>query len=186
MNDREAAFGQVDRSRACAAGAHDDCIHFAALGGGFNPRRLRLEFGAALCPCECHSSCPVATRGKRLTVSPEAWRESCTCPGAVQARQASGEFPDFGKNMQDARRRRRARKDAFESARARAAGQGRDEIREIYVAELRARGLAVPEEDVLDAIVSNIAGNPFPAVRIAADSLVQLGKELRALSRPFL
>jgi hypothetical protein len=87
--------------------------------------------------------------------------------------------------LQDARHRSRARKEAFESARARAAGKGRDEIREIYVAELNARGLAAPGEDLLDAVVDQIAGNPLPAVRLAMESLAQLGKELRKLSRRF-
>ena len=106
-----------------------------------------------------------------MTVPPEVWRESCTCPGA-------------GQELQDARHRSRVRKEAFESARARAAGKGRDEIREIYVAELNARGLAAPGEDLLDAVVDQIAGNRTPAVRLA-QLLAQLGKELRELSRRF-
>jgi hypothetical protein len=50
MSDRWAEFGQVGKSRACTRGAHSDCAHFVTVGGGFNPRRLRLEFGAGLCP----------------------------------------------------------------------------------------------------------------------------------------
>ena len=168
MSDRWTEFGQVGKSRACTLGAHGDCTHFVIAGGGFNPQRLRLEFGAGLCPCACHSPCPVAARGKRLTVPTEVWRESCTCPGAEHAR-----------------RRSRARKEAFESARARAAGKSRDEIRDIYVAELHARGLAAPGEDLLEAVVDQITGNPLPAVRLAVRSLAQLGKELRGLSRLF-
>jgi hypothetical protein len=133
--------------------------------------------------------CPVATREKRLTVPAEVWRESCTCPGAEQERrrldEADVEFPDFGKMLQDARRRSRARKEAFESARARAAGKDRDEIREIYVAELHAQDLAAPGEDLLDAVVDQITGNPLPAARLAVGSLAQLGRELRDLSRLF-
>jgi hypothetical protein len=189
MSDRRAEFGQMGKSRACALDAHGDCAHFVAVGGGLNPRRLRLEFGAGLCPCTCHSSCPVAAGGKRLTVPPEVWRESCTCPGAGQERrrldEAGVEFPDFGKMREDARRRSRARKEAFESARARAAGKGRDEIREIYVAELNARGLRTPREDLLDAAVDRITGNPLPAARLAVKSLVQTGKALHELSRLF-
>jgi len=132
-------------SAACAAEAHGDCAHLVSVGGGFNPRLLRLEFGAGLCSCPCHSSCPVATEGYRLTVSPEAWRDSCTCPGAEQGRQ-------------DARDRSRARKEAFESAQAQAAGKGRDEIRAIYLAELQAHGLAAPGEDVLGAVVNELRG----------------------------
>jgi hypothetical protein len=189
MSDRWAEFGQVGKSRACARGAHGDCAHFVTVGGGFNPQRLRPEFGAGLCPCACHSPCPVATRGKRMTVPTEVWRESCTCPGAEQERrrldEAGVEFPNFGEILQDARRRSRARREAFESTRARAAGKGRDEIREIYIAELNARGLAAPGEDLLDAAVDQITGNPLPAVRLAVENLAQLGKELRDLSRLF-
>jgi hypothetical protein len=124
-----------------------------------------------------------------MTVPPKAWRESCTCPGAEQARrrldEAGTEFPDFGEMLQDSQHRSRARKEAFESARARAAGKSRDEIRAIYLAELSARGLAAPGEDLLDAIVDQITGNPLPAIRLGAEILAQLGKELRDLSRIF-
>jgi len=189
MGDRWAEFAQVGKSRACGRGAHGDCAHFVTVGGGFNPRRLRLEFGAGLCPCTCHSSCPVATMGKRLTVSPRAWRESCTCPGAGQGRrrldEAGVEFPEFGEIWDDARRRSRARKEAFESARAQAAGKSRDQIRGIYVAELKARGLEVPRADLLDAAIARIAGNPLPAARVAVEGLAQMGKALNELSRLF-
>src|SRR5271154_6667834 len=152
MSDRRADFGR-GRSPACTRNAHDDCAHAEGAGGGFNPRRLRLEFGAGLCPCECHSSCPVAIEGNRLTVPPKAWRESCTCPGAEAERrrldEAGLEFRDFAEVRGEARQRSRARKEAFESARARATGKDRDEIREIYLAELNARGLKVPGEDAL-------------------------------------
>ena len=85
----------------------------------------------------------------------------------------------------DARRQSRARKEAFESARARAAGKSRDEIRGIYIAELNARGLKAPREDVLDAIVGRITGNPLPAARLAVAGLAQMAKALNELSRPF-
>jgi hypothetical protein len=95
------------------------------------------------------------------------------------------EFPEFSETWDDARRRSRARKEAFESARARAAGKSRDEIRGIYVAELNARGLKVPGDDVLDATVERIAGNPLPAARLAMEGLAQMGKALNELSRLF-
>jgi hypothetical protein len=84
---------------------------------------------------------------------------------------------------EDARRRSRAGKEAFESARARAAGKGRDEIREIYIAELNVRGMNVPGEDLLDVAVDRIAGNPIPAARLAVEGLVQMGRALHELSR---
>ena len=58
-----------------------------------------------------------------------------------------------------------------------------DEIREIYVAELGARGLKQPSVTVLDAVVKRINGNPLPAARLAAESLIQVGKGIHALSR---
>lgn len=68
MSGRWAEFVQMDKSRACARGEHGGCAHFAGPGAGFNPRRLRPEIGAGLCPRSCHSSCPVALSGKRMTV----------------------------------------------------------------------------------------------------------------------
>ena len=124
-----------------------------------------------------------------MTVRPEAWRESCTCPGAEQERrrldEEGAEFPDFGKMREEARHRSRARKEAFESARAQALGKNRDEIRAIYLAELNARSLPVPREDILEAVVDRIGGNPLPAARLAAGSLAQMGKALHELSRIF-
>lgn len=189
MTDSGTGFGQVPRFQACGHGAHGDCAHFVTTGGGFNPRRLRLEFGAALCPCTCHSSCPVTPTGKRWTVPVSAWRESCICPGAEQERrrldEAGIEFPDFGEMYHESRRRSRASKEAFDAARARAAGKSRDEIREIYVAELNARALRVPRDDILDVVVERIAGNPLPAARLAAQTVVQMGRALNDLYRVF-
>jgi len=187
MSDRRDGFGQVEKSPACAGEKHGDCAHLAAPGGGFNPRRLRLEAGAGLCPCSCHSSCPVALSDKRITVPFKTWRQSCTCPGAEQERrrldEAGVELRDMDEIWEERRRRIRLRREASQAARARAAGKGRDEIREIYIAELNARGLAQPSDKILDAAVDSIGGNPLPAVRLAAESLVQMGKGIHRLSR---
>ena len=183
MSDRSAEPGQIDKSPACTREEHGDCAHLVALGGGFNPRRLRLEAGAGLCPCSCHSSCPAAPSGKRMTVPLRTWRDSCTCPGAEQARrrmvQNGADLRDFGERRDDARSRTRARREAFQAAQARAAGKDRAEIREIYLAELNARDLPVPKEAVLDLAVDNISGKPFPTAR----SLLVMGKEIREISR---
>ncbi len=183
MSDRSAEPGQIDKSPACLREEHGDCAHFVTLGGGFNPRRLRLEAGAGLCPCSCHSSCPVALSGKRMTVPLRTWHDSCTCPGAEQTRRRLDEngadLRDFGERLDDTRSRSRTRRAAFEAARARAAGKDRAEIRKIYIAELNARDLPVPKDAVLDLAVDNISGRPFPAVR----SLVVMGKEIREISR---
>ena len=127
MSDRWAKFGQVGKSPACTREAHGDCSHLFTLGGGFNPRRLRLEFGGGLCPCSCHSSCPVGISAKRMTVPLKAWRESCTCAGAEQAphrlEEDGVQVKDFDEMWEDAERRSRARKEAFQAARVRAAAK---------------------------------------------------------------
>jgi hypothetical protein len=100
-----------------------------------------------------------------------------------QAGRNGGDPPDFGKMWEDRRRRTRAYREASQAAHARTAGKGRDEIREIYIAELKARGLTRPNDTVLDAIVDRMSGNPLPAARVAAEGLVQMGKGIHKLSR---
>lgn len=187
MSDRWAEFEQMDKSPACASEEHDGCAHFLTVGGGFNPRRLRLEAGAGLCSCSCHSPCRVGLSDKRMTVPLKAWRESCTCPGAEQERRRAAEagvdLRDFDEMWEERRSRSRARREAAraaqQAAQARAAGKGRDEIREIYIAELNARGLTQPSDTILNVTVDSISGKPFPTVR----GLVAMGKEIRELSR---
>jgi hypothetical protein len=53
------------------------------------------------------------------------------------------------------------------------------------MAELTARGLPVPGDRLLDAIVDRITGNPLPAARLAVESLAELGKRIYDLSRHF-
>jgi hypothetical protein len=120
-----------------------------------------------------------------MTVLLRSWRESCTCPGAEQARRRLDELGvrDLDEMWDDARGRSRARREAFQAAqqaaRPRAAGKDRDEIREIYISELNARGLKIPSDTVLDLAVDNISGKPFPAIR----ALVTMAKEMRDLYR---
>jgi hypothetical protein len=185
-----AEFKESLRTRLCARGAHHDCPHISGMGGGFNPRRLRPEFGAGLCPCECHMPCPVSLTAKRLTVPMKTWDSSCTCPGAQQERhrltEAGIEIRDFAEIREDARRQSLVRKEAYEAARARAAGKSRDEIRDIYLAERRARDLNVPSDRVLDAVVERITtGNPLPAARIAGEGVVRMGKALYGIAKLF-
>lgn len=173
---------------ACRRAAHDDCPHSHGAGGGFNPWRLRFEFGEQLCRCPCHASCPVQYDARRLSVSMKAWYTSCTCPGAEVARQrlddAGIKVRDFDELWEERRRLRSAGREATEATRARADGRSREEIREIYIAERRARNLEVPAESVLDAVVDYITGNPLPAARVLGESLLQTGKGLHDLSRP--
>ena len=185
IREQWADIRESQRTRQCARAAHTDCPHFSGMGGGFNFLRLRPEIGAGLCPCSCHSSCPATPAGKRLTVPWKTWYATCTCPGAEQKRrsmdEAGIEFPDFGEVREEARRRSQLRTEAFQATQGRASGKSRAEIRQIYVAELRERGLKIPPEHILDAIVERIKGNPLPAARIAGESLVGMGRRFREL-----
>jgi hypothetical protein len=52
-----------------------------------------------------------------------------------------------------------ARKDALKAARSGAPGKTRDEIRDLYIAELRARGLEIPSEPDLAADIDVLSGD---------------------------
>lgn len=99
--------------------------------------------------------------------------------------EAGVEFPDFSEMREEARRRSQLHKDAFQATRARAAGKSRAEIREIYIAELRARDLRIPDEPILDAIVERVNGNPLPAVRVLGENLAGMGKGFHELFKLF-
>jgi hypothetical protein len=55
-----------------------------------------------------------------------------------------------------------SRKEAFTAAKARAAGKNREEIRRLYLAELHARNLQIPDDHILDAAVDSIPETPSP------------------------
>jgi hypothetical protein len=57
-----------------------------------------------------------------------------------------------------------------------AAGKSHEQIKGIYLAELRARDQEVPSPDALDAKVSAIGGNPLPSFVIAGRATVGLVK----------
>jgi hypothetical protein len=88
--------------------------------------------------------------------------------------EAGIEIPDYDAIRRDGR----ARKAAFDAARARASGKGREEARDIYVEELRARGLSVPAEPVLDGIAESITGSYLDHVRLLGKALSEMGKGL--------
>ena len=77
-------------SPACLAGMHEECGHWHGSRGAFNYRRLRHEGFTILCRCDCHSSCQVTN--EKNTVGDQAWRQSCTCPGAEAMRGILDEF----------------------------------------------------------------------------------------------
>lgn len=106
-------------------------------------------------------------------------------PAPAKSRRLRSPLRGFDERWEDKRRRTRACREAFQAAQARAAGKSRDEIREIYLGELNARDLTQPGDAVLNAVVDRISGNLLPAVRLAAESLAQVGKGTRELSRRF-
>jgi hypothetical protein len=143
---------------ACLEGMHEECGHWHGSRGAFNYRRLRREGFTILCRCDCHSSCPV-TNGKS-TVGDQAWRQSCTCPGAEAMRRMLDEFGtlpfgirDFREMWAGSRNELQSRREAFKAAQASAAGKDREQLKDLYVAELRARGLKIPDDEVLDAAI---------------------------------
>src|SRR3984957_6403063 len=156
-----AEFRESLRTPACARAAHQDCPHISGMGGGFNPRRLRLEFGAGLCPCACHSSSPVALPGGRLSVPKKTWGPFCPRPGAEHERrrlaEAGVEIRAAAEIRRDADRLSRPRREACPAARARAAGATRDEVRYIY--------------------------HPLPAARIAGEGPVRMGRTLYGIAK---
>ena len=179
-------FDASRRTRPCANGSHDDCPHLAGgPGGAFNPRRLRPEFGVALCGCDCHATCPAA--GGRAAVSFASWNDRCTCPGAAAERRRHAETgfdpPDLGQIFREKRRAAQARREAFQATRAGSAGLTRAQITERYLTELRDRGLPPPPAQVLDPIVDAIGGNYLPAARGLASTLGAVGTSLIRAAR---
>lgn len=165
-------FERSLRSPACADGTHDDCPHMCGYGGGPNPRRLRLESGVVLCKCECHSSCPVT--GKRTAVPEAEWRESCTCSGTEGERTRRDQADGSSRGYLE----------ALDTARARAAGMSREEVKDVYEAELHSRGLEPPPEPVIDACVEAIARYCGREAGLAGRSLASLAKLLGGTSGP--
>jgi hypothetical protein len=184
--------GGLSGSRSCSTEAHADCGHLASIGYGFwnggGPAPL-------LCQCVCHSACPLV--GRLPFVSRATWEAQCTCPGTElaagrldQAERNAPDFSDFERQWQerwegsprDPWQLRVAKREALEAARAAGAGRSRAQIREIYVAELRARGLRVPSDLMLDATADAIARNSdgFSLV-YKVRLLAEAGQQLRNL-----
>jgi len=176
------------QTTACRGARHLECAHFYTFGLGLNPRRLRIEQGASLCTCACHESCPVVDE-TRLAVPFRDWRDRCTCAGADAARRrfddAGIEFPDMREQIEDRRRRSSARRDALQAVRAASGGRTRAEIRQLYVDEMRSRGLDLPADEVIDAHLDFIGGNPVPAMRLAGQSMTQAARALAEIARMF-
>jgi len=93
------------------------------------------------------------------------------------------EPPSFREIRERQQQTDQARREAFQAARRAAAGKSRDELRELYLAELQARGVEPPSEQVLAATVEHIAGNPIPAAQLVVHGFAQVGKGAAALVR---
>jgi hypothetical protein len=167
------------RSRACANETHETCGHVTAAIPG---ARRRSATTILLCRCSCHRACPLARRKEAVAVT--AWRQRCSCPGAEQARHGQGDPGESLPSLEDwwettydseSRQRSEARKEAFNAARAVASGKTRDEIRVRFAAELRARGLEVPADRLLEVAVDVLSGEPRTV----------LGKLLKTVHRTF-
>ena len=142
-------FERVLPSPACLEGQHEECGHWRGSGAAYNPRRLRREGFTILCRCDCHSPCPVIS--EKNAVGDQAWRQSCTCPGAETTRRMLDEFGilpfgirDFREMWAKSRNELQSRREAFKAAQTSAAGQDCEQLKDLYVAELRARGLKLP------------------------------------------
>jgi len=184
------AIRETMRTPACLRGRHAECPHLFGFGGGFNLSRLRPELGAGLCACDCHASCPVTDDERMVSWLASApartWHDSCTCPGAEAERTAWEQAGvDLTEDMWDiARKRQQARREAFNAAKAQAAGKSHEQIKEIYLAEMRARDQEIPAPEALNATVAAIGGNPLPsflAVGRAAVDRVKFFRETHHL-----
>lgn len=129
------------------------------------------------------------------------WVGLCTCPGTElaegkldEAEREARDFPDVERLLRERREKRArerqeeraARREAEESARAAAAGKSRAQVREVYVAELDARGLSIPSDLVLDATADAIARNREKfSVAYSARVLAELGRDFGALLSRF-
>jgi hypothetical protein len=147
VSDSGFGFNPTGRSAAGATGRHQDCGHVrSATRPLVSPDRVRSTI--TLCPCVCHGTCLLA---KREPVSLTTWQELCKCPGAAERR--AWKTPDdvwagFTEHWEQTRReqqeRREAKKQAEHAVRDAAYGKTREELRDLYIAEFRARGLDLP------------------------------------------
>lgn len=108
-----------------------------------------------------------------MPVSLTVWQQLCKCPGGEDYRSwredPDDPWPGYQeyreKEQREDRERSDARRQAFQAARDAAPGKSRDEIRELYISELRARGQEVPPEPFLEAEVDFLTGHPMRAFK---------------------
>jgi hypothetical protein len=185
MGSRQAGKGErVLYGQDCLEGMHEECGHWLGSGSARNPRRLRRERFAILCACDCHSSC-------LATVGDLAWRQSCTCLGAEAMRRILDEVValpfgvrDFAEMWAESRHEFKSRREAFKAAQAGAPGQDREQLKALYVAELRSRGRKIPGDAALDAAIAAHMDSYPAGARLAGREVVSLGKRLGSFRRP--
>jgi len=167
--DAGGGFDRRGRSRACAGGSHQDCGH-VGVGVRRPASPHRLQSIVALCRCSCHAACPLADL---MPVSLTVWQQLCPCPGGESYRSWKEDpddpWPGYQEyqeeEQRESRERSQARRQAFRAAGDAASGKSRDEIRELYTAELRARGQQIPPEPFLEADIDLLTGHPMRWLR---------------------
>jgi hypothetical protein len=120
------------------------------------------------------------------------WQQLCICPGAEKQRAWKEDpdepwpgFKEFQEGQQrKSQEREEAQQEAFEAARAAVDGKTRDEVRDLYVAELRARGLDVPPEPLLEVAVDLLTGHHVRALVDMGKGITKFTKLARTLFSP--
>jgi hypothetical protein len=165
MSDSRAPYDAL-RSVTCEEGMHANCGHVGAFPRGRGGRASVLR-----CDCTCHSACVLAER--QPIIPPAVWQQQCSCPGTEQALER------HERSELERPERRAASSAAKEAARA---SKTPEQIRAIYEAELRSRGLTLPSGLVLDRYAEMLAGNA-QAMSLTSGPrvLADFGKECQRL-----
>ena len=144
----------------------------------------RLQSTIVLCRCDCHEACSLTGWGR---VPLAAWQELCECPGAAFQRTWKEDIDDPWPGAWEQRERKKrseqerkqARHEAFLAASEAAPGKTRREVRERYLAELRARGALDPtyDGDLLEAEVDLMMHHPLRGLARLARALHNITRE---------
>jgi len=144
----------------------------------------RLQSTIVLCRCDCHEACSL-TGWQHVPLA--AWQELCECPGAAFQRTWKEDIDDPWPGAREQRERQRraeqerkeARHQAFQAASEAAPGKTRQQVRDLYLAELQARG--VPnrshDDDLLEAQVDAMMRQPLRALARLAHAMHKLTRE---------
>lgn len=171
---------ELGRSRHCAAGKHQVCGHVGVAFRRPMDGMAALQSTIVLCRCDCHAACPL-TGWEQVLLT--AWQELCECPGAAFQRTWKEDIDDPWRGAREQRERQRraererkeAHRQAFEAAREAAPGKTRPEVRELYLAELRARGGPDPTYGpLLEAVVDALMRHPLRALGRLGHAFIKL------------